>query len=104
APAQPRTPRFVGRTAELSTLRAALEESRHQTTALLIHGESGVGKTAVVRRFLDALGLPDAVVLAGRCYERESVHYKAVDGVIDALTRWLSSLWPDELASLLPRE
>ncbi|MDB4970453.1 MAG: Serine/threonine-protein kinase PknA [Myxococcales bacterium] len=102
--AVPRTPRFVGRADELSRLKEALIQSRTRTTALLVHGESGVGKSAVVRRFVEDLGMPDAVVLAGRCYERESVHYKAVDGAIDALTRWLSSLWPDEVASLLPRE
>ena len=80
--------------------------SRTRTVALLLHGESGVGKSALVRRFVDELvaRAPDAVVLAGRCYERESVHYKAVDGAIDALTDWLSSQRPDEVAALLPRE
>ncbi len=102
----PRAAGFVGRASELERLAEAFAASRAGTTALLLHGESGVGKSALVRRFVDELAAraPNAVVLCGRCYERESVHYKAVDGAIDALTRWLSSLGPDEAAALLPRE
>src|SRR5262249_1336552 len=71
-----------------------------------LHGDSGVGKSALIRRFTDALSaeLPDAVVFTGRCYERESVPYKAVDGIIDALSRWLSTLPEGALAAVLPRQ
>jgi Cdc6-like AAA superfamily ATPase len=104
--AAPQVGSFVGRAAQLAALHAAFDGTRARPTALLLHGESGVGKSALVRRFLEELAerVPEAVVFAGRCYERESVHYKAVDGAIDALTRWLSTLWPDEVAALLPRE
>ena len=45
------------------------------------------------RTFLDELvERGEAVVLRGRAYERESVPYKAVDSLIDALTRYLSHL------------
>jgi hypothetical protein len=70
----------------------------------VVQGPSGLGGTALVRAFLDEITeqVPSAVVLSGRCYERESVPYKAVDGVIDALSRWLAQLPAGELKPLLP--
>ena len=93
-PSMTSTPPFVGRAAELVELRAAFEASRAGAVTVHVHGESGVGKSALVRRFTEMLKaeLPDAVVLGGACYERESVPYKAVDGVIDALSRYLVTL------------
>jgi eukaryotic-like serine/threonine-protein kinase len=79
---------FVGRRAELESLKKALDDAREGPVVALVHGESGVGKSALVRRFLENLP-PEAVALAGRCYERESVPYKAVDGVIDGLSQFL---------------
>src|SRR6185369_15413925 len=81
--------------------------SQERAVALLVHGESGVGKSALVRRFTDgiqagAAGPREPLVLAGRCYERESVPYKAFDGVVDALSRHLSKLGR-AAAGLLPR-
>ncbi|MFT3776445.1 MAG: AAA family ATPase [Minicystis sp.] len=91
----------MGRRQELDVLRAALAEARRgEPVAVLIEGESGVGKSALVRRFLDEL--QGAVVLEGRCYERDSVPYKAVDEVVDALGRHLARLPPREAAELLP--
>jgi hypothetical protein len=86
---------FVGRAAELRALMAAFRDSRGGApVTVLVEGESGVGKSALVRRFAQRLAseLPEAVVLAGRCYERESVPYKAFDGVVDALSRLLTRL------------
>jgi hypothetical protein len=84
-------PSFVGRAAELTTLRAAFDDSRaHAAVTVLVAGESGVGKSALVRRFAEQTAADTgAIVLAGRCYERETVPYKAVDGVMDALSGWL---------------
>jgi hypothetical protein len=71
-----------------------------------VHGESGVGKSALVRRFTETLKTTDGetVVLSGACYERESVPYKAVDGLIDALSRYLVRIDKAEAASVLPRQ
>jgi hypothetical protein len=106
-PAVSVAPPFVGRAAELSALRDGLAALAGGTPlAMLVQGESGVGKSALVRHFTAEIvrGETPAVVLAGRCYERESVPYKAFDGVIDALASWMKPLPKADAAALLPRQ
>src|SRR5262249_51833702 len=95
---------FVGRVAELGQLRAAFESIGPGAAIVVVEGESGIGKTALVRRFSEELFVerPEIVTLKGRCYERESVAYKAFDGILDALSRHLTRLPDGEAASLLP--
>ena len=105
-PAAPpgRTP-FVGRSAELSRLSGALSEiDGGEAVAVVVRGESGVGKSVLVRRFTQwvASTRPDAIILAGRCYELEVVPYKAFDGLMDALSRHLARLEDDDVSRLLP--
>ena len=99
-------PSLVGRRRHRKALEEALTAmSGGHTVVLYLHGHSGAGKTALLRSFLDArIERGDAVVLAGRCYERESVPYKALDSLIDALGRHLKHLPEAELAALLPRD
>ncbi len=68
-------------------------------------GLSGIGKSTLVRRFLRNLvnERPDVVVLAGKCYELESVPFKAFDSLVDALRRWLRGLSFDAADALTPR-
>jgi hypothetical protein len=102
APSMPRAS-FVGRRAELALLGAAFDEVRAGASVVVrIVGESGVGKTALVRRFGEAATADGALVLVGRCTERELVPYKAVDGVVDALSQHLERLPAEITASLLP--
>jgi serine/threonine protein kinase len=97
---------FVGRENELIALHMAFEETRRGKTVVAhVYGRSGFGKTTVVQRFVSELGLQDdVVVLEGRCYERESVPFKALDDLVDALGRYLSRLRPVEAAGLMPRD
>ena len=70
---------------------------------MYVHGPSGAGKTALVESFLDGLSIRDDVlVLSGRCYERESVRYKALDSVVDFLSRYLSQLPVRQIRALIP--
>ncbi len=82
---------FVGRGPELHALIEARDEVlAGRARAVAIYGPSGIGKSALVRQFVRQLER-DAVVLIGRCYENESVPYKALDGVVDDLSRYLAS-------------
>jgi eukaryotic-like serine/threonine-protein kinase len=101
AVSSPATPAFVGRSAELTRLRAALAAADRRTVAVLIEGESGMGKTALVRCFAEEADGAGALVLAGRCHERESVPYNALDGIVDALSRHLGRLATEEREALL---
>ena len=85
---------LVGREAQVEELGDALTRAREgRLVALRVSGRAGMGKSALVQSFLDrATGQGEAVVLAGRAYERESLPYKAVDSAIDALSRYLVHL------------
>ncbi len=94
-------PSFVGRASELDALRASFDAglATGSARAVVITGESGIGKSALARRFLDELGAvrTDVLVLTGRCDERELVSYNALDGAVDALARYLAGLPSDEV-------
>jgi hypothetical protein len=99
-------PPFIGRYRHLNALETALTEVKQgMATAVYVHGPSGIGKSALVQRFLDrVLRREDIVVLRGRCYEYESVPYKALDGVIDNLSQHLSTQPRAQANPLLPHD
>ena len=53
---------------------------------VLLRGASGVGKSGLVRHFLETIVNQNAIELVGRCYEQEAVPYRAVDSAIDSLS------------------
>ena len=101
---QPGSAPFVGRARELEELERAFVQAGSDAVTVALHGESGVGKSCLVRRFLEKNldPRPDALVLAGRCYEREAVPYKAFDEVIDTLSRKLARLDREAAIALVP--
>lgn len=79
---------FIGREAELSALHAALASAEKGPAVLFVSGPSGIGKSVLLRAFLQQCH--DALVLDGRCYERESSPFKTIDPLIDRLVAGLS--------------
>jgi tetratricopeptide (TPR) repeat protein len=97
---------FVGRCQQLDALEAALTAAkRGYATAMYIRGPSGIGKSALLQRFVDrTMDREDVIVLRGRCYEHESVPYKGFDGLIDSLSQFLSGLPRAEAEPLIPAD
>jgi hypothetical protein len=108
APSLPPSPAlFIGREHHLEALRDAFRTSKAGRAVIVaVHGGSGMGKSALVRRFLEDLkdAHAETVVLGGRCYERESVPYKALDALIDALSRYLRHLPSAQAEAFLPHD
>jgi eukaryotic-like serine/threonine-protein kinase len=105
-PSERREIPFVGRTAEralLGDLFHAVRDER-DTSVALVAGPSGMGKSALVQRVCVEVraAAPSAILLDGRCWEQESVPYKAIDGLVDSLTRLLKVMPPNAVAELLP--
>lgn len=97
---------FIGRERLLAELHDAFSATREgETVAVYVHGNSGMGKSTLVRTFLDQLKDPKhkTIVLQGRCYERESVPYKALDGMVDSLSKHLASMPHGRAEALMPR-
>jgi serine/threonine protein kinase len=97
---------LIGRERHLAVLAGAFTAlDRGRPVIVRILGSSGVGKTTLVQHFLKGVQRDSrAVVLTGRCYEQESIPYKALDGVIDGLSRFLRRLSPQKAEALLPRD
>ena len=98
---------FVGRQDELAALDRAFAKSREgRAVVALVRGESGLGKSALVRHFTETLvgRAPELLVFAARCYERESLPYKAFDSIVDGLTRHLSRIDQALAGHLLPED
>ena len=79
---------FVGRHEEIELLRAERERVKRSRGSAVVQilGASGIGKSALCERFLaESLALPACLVLQGRCGELETLPYKALERLIDAL-------------------
>jgi hypothetical protein len=102
---------LIGRDAELARLHDALDRARqHQGVVMHVRGPSGAGKSMLIESFFDQLQvIPKTdqlapIVLRSRCYEREAIPFKALDGVVDALVAYLAQLDDFSLAHVLPHD
>ncbi|MBK5097415.1 MAG: AAA family ATPase, partial [Gemmatimonadetes bacterium] len=63
---------FLGRDAEFDTLRSAVRDmGKSRTTAVLVAGEAGIGKSRLVREFSRSLALQSVRLIESRCYPAE---------------------------------
>lgn len=98
---------LIGREAELKTLQSLYQRlmNDRQSQAVFIHGLSGEGKTSLVDEFLSSIRTDNrSLVLSGRCYDRESVPFKAIDSLMDSLVLFLRGRSEAEVRSWLPDE
>jgi serine/threonine protein kinase/tetratricopeptide (TPR) repeat protein len=99
--AEPPATVFVGRSHQLQALWQAFERSAEATQVVHVRGASGAGKSALLNQFAAELNeRPDTQVLTGRCYEQEFIPFKAVDSLMDSLTRHLMQWPPEDLTKL----
>ncbi|MBI4851122.1 MAG: protein kinase [Acidobacteria bacterium] len=94
---------LIGREEHLAKLKNSFQSQSNATIAY-VEGLSGMGKSVLINSFLNEVTeeSPRVVILNGRCYEQESVPYKAFDSVIDNLAQYLNTLLPEELVTLIP--
>jgi serine/threonine protein kinase len=102
---------LIGRDEELARFHDALDRARqNQCVVMHVRGPSGAGKSMLIESFFDQLEVVSRaeqlapVVLRSRCYEREAIPFKALDGVVDALVAHLSQLDDLSLAHVLPHD
>jgi hypothetical protein len=98
---------FSGREAELATLEAALAPlAAKRASVVVVRAPSGMGKTALIHRFFERVRAThdNALLLRGRCLEREDVPYKAIDDLIDDLSEWWREQTPSDAQAILPRD
>jgi hypothetical protein len=83
-----------GRDQELDQLHRAFHRvAPEQPVIVHISAPSGQGKTALVQTFMRQLHSaagPQVLVFHSRCHPEDQIHYRAMDGIIDALADHLA--------------
>ena len=97
---------FVGREGQVRQIHDLFRQHVQAGRLALVHvsGVSGIGKTSFVEHTLGSLRqvTPNLTVIAGRCYQGESIPFKAVDEVAAGLASILEGLTPRDAHLLLP--
>ena len=98
---------LIGRDSQLAELELARQQmlATGKPVLVWISGLSGEGKSSLCETFLRPLRKgTEMLVLAGRCYDRESVPFKAVDSIVESLVRYLRSRHGKWLESEQPED
>ena len=98
---------LVGRDEQLAQLEAAKEEfvRTRVPSVVWVTGLSGEGKSSLVENFLRPVRRGnEMLVVSGRCYDRESVPFKAVDVLIEALVGFFRTRPRDQVNGWLPKD
>lgn len=99
--------RLIGRDEHRREVESAMKPFMEDSspTSIWISGKSGEGKTVLADEFLQEFHSDRRYcVFAGRCYDRESVPFKAIDTLIDALAAHLLSRSADKVPECLTDE
>jgi hypothetical protein len=97
---KPRT--LVGRDDMLARMFQACKRA---PAVIEVTGPSGYGKSALLQTFANGLSdlYPGSLVIRGRCYEHESVPFKALDALVDDLSRHMQRMG-SPVRSVLPHD
>lgn len=98
---------LIGREKQLAQLDQAKRTflKNRQPDFVWVTGLSGEGKSSLADKFLASFRRSgEALVLSGRCYDRESVPFKAVDVLTEALVSFLRSRSNDQVNIWLPQD
>ena len=96
---------LIGREDQLAQLELIKNEflANRKPQTVWVTGLSGEGKSSLVEKFIRPIRKSsNMLVLAGRCYDRESVPFKVIDSQIDSLVRFLNSRPMEEVKNQLP--
>ncbi|MEZ4385052.1 MAG: protein kinase [Nannocystaceae bacterium] len=106
-PREPGSSSVIGREGQIEALWRLCDQVRDdgRPRVACVSGESGIGKSALLQEFVaEAQRRLGAAVIVGRCYTSESVPYRALDPLIDGITRILVEFPPEESAAFAPPE
>jgi hypothetical protein len=98
---------IVGRETHIATLMDQFRRTLDgQAVIVNVYGPSGMGKTTLLQAFSHRLQktVPEALILSGRCHECEAIPFKALDSVVDDLSRYLGRLPDSEREAIVPRD
>lgn len=104
---------FFGRDRELQVLHVAVDRfclKRHYRQMILVQGEQGVGKTAIVERLFEGVPAENCSLLRTQCYQAESGYaYKAWSNVFIQVMNLLNqdkitipALWHRVMSYIFP--